>query len=681
MSLLFQIIRTGHASGTHHKLALDALAQVTGPYAERWQRLLLKNATLYLEGAKAPDNQFKDFQNHVLHVRDKMWGGARDKTVNWYQHLLAALRDNNWTEAAWCAGVLSHYFTDPIHPFHTGQSAAENTVHRAVEWSISRSYDALVPLSPALSSQEIAVTAADDWLPQLVVAGAMRSNAHYESLLAHYDFKRGVVDPPAGLDGPGRGIVAGLIRYASASFARVLERAFQESAVVPPDVSLTLATVVATLKVPMKAVLKRIDDKALRREVEAIYDELQATGQVVKALPEEQKVVRALYEKEVLAARKPAPGPHNLDAAEALPASKAHPVREHRPFVPRMKDAQAGETPPAAAGALRANRLPTPPAPPVTDFPRKGIVPVMPASAASPMPAPPLAPATEPATADPVPAAQAVTSSPVVPRIARPANVPAPTIEAEAADSTSAETPVVGSVTPAQPEAAEPPALSHAASVSASSAPVVPSITPHLATAAATAAAAAIPSLGAARSMTRPTSSRDDKPAVAPAKDESAKAAPVAPASSDDSDTRFYLVPGQDVVDAPSIGPKTADRLKEVGIHTVADLFAADPGALAETLDVAHIRAKTIAEWQDQARLVCEVPGLRGTHAQLLVGAGYRDLARIARAEPRQLSADVLKFAQSADGQRLLRSGHPPDIEKIMSWAHAAQKALQFKAA
>ena len=98
-------------------------------------------------------------------------------------------------------------------------------------------------------------------------------------------------------------------------------------------------------------------------------------------------------------------------------------------------------------------------------------------------------------------------------------------------------------------------------------------------------------------------------------------------------------------------------------------------------LGVAHIRAKTIAEWQDQARLVCEVPGLRGTHAQLLVGAGYRDLRRIARAEPRQLSADVLRFAQSADGQRVLRSGTPPDIEKIFSWVHAAERAWAAKAA
>ena len=98
-------------------------------------------------------------------------------------------------------------------------------------------------------------------------------------------------------------------------------------------------------------------------------------------------------------------------------------------------------------------------------------------------------------------------------------------------------------------------------------------------------------------------------------------------------------------------------------------------------MDVAHIRAKTIAEWQDQARLVCEIPGLRGTHAQLLVGAGYRDLRRIARAEPRELSTDLLRYIQTADGQRILRSGGGPDLERIHSWVKAAERVWAAKAA
>ncbi len=84
MSLLFRIIYAAHAKGTHHKLALDALKQLTSPDAERWQRVFLKHAETYLAGSKAPDDQFKDFKNHVLHVRDGYWGGALGKADQWY---------------------------------------------------------------------------------------------------------------------------------------------------------------------------------------------------------------------------------------------------------------------------------------------------------------------------------------------------------------------------------------------------------------------------------------------------------------------------------------------------------------------------------------------------------------------------------------------------------------------
>ena len=137
---------------------------------------------------------------------------------------------------------------------------------------------------------------------------------------------------------------------------------------------------------------------------------------------------------------------------------------------------------------------------------------------------------------------------------------------------------------------------------------------------------------------------------------------------------RFYLTLGQDVVDAPSIGPKTADRLIAEGVNTVGDLMDADAETLAELLDVRHITAETIRDWQAQSALVMSVPNLRGTHAQLIIGAGFRDAESLAAAEPDDLCARVLAFATSREGQRVLRDGSPPDLEAITAWGAAARR-------
>ena len=82
-----------------------------------------------------------------------------------------------------------------------------------------------------------------------------------------------------------------------------------------------------------------------------------------------------------------------------------------------------------------------------------------------------------------------------------------------------------------------------------------------------------------------------------------------------------------------------------------------------------------------QARLVCTIPWLRGTHAQLLVGSGYTSAGVIVEASGGDLSADILKFAATRDGQRILRNGLLLPLDKIAKWAEFATLAELDRAA
>lgn len=541
MSLILTVITAAHARGTHHYLALDAVARLQGRDAEAWRRLLLKHVTGLVEGAKAPDDLFKDFKNHVLHPRDGFWGGAPAKARAWYVDLVEACRREDWPAVAWSAGVLSHYVTDPMQPFHTAQSEAENAIHRAAEWSISRSYADLKGLPEADLSQAVTVPDGEDWLEGLLCQAASDANAQYEKLIAHYDIKRGVVDPPSGLDEVSRPLVARQIGRAVAVYATVLERAFAEAGVRPPDVSLTLEAVVAGLKVPLNKVLKKIGDRRERAVVEAIYDELMATGKVEKTLPEDDRAVREAYQREIVAPRKAAA---KMARAPIGAAVGERSVSEEAERARRLGD--LGAAPPVSPGV-------------------RG--------------------------------------------------------EGEASGPARASS-LLGALERGGAE-------------------------------------------DAAKRFDMPST---DRPV--------ALAGQAPPAAAETRGKRIHLTLDAPVVDAPSIGPRMAERLKPVGVVSVRDLVEGDADAIAGRLGHSAITRDEVQSWQEQTRLVLSIPELRGTHAQLLVGAGLRTAEDVAAIAPDQLCARLLAFAASPQGQRILRQGNPPDVARIKSWVVNAREAL-----
>lgn len=550
MSLLLNVIFASHARSTHHKLALDALRHLQCHEAAQWTDLIISQHAAYLEGAKAPDDDFKDFKNHVLHVKENFWGGAVSSVEHWYGQFIDHLRSSEWKDAAYAAGVLSHYYSDPQMPFHTGQTESEGAVHRAAEWSVTKSYEKL----RSLLEQELGgypqvnMSASENWLEEMVMSGAVLANEYYDLLIDHYNLAIGVKDPPAGLDRVAQEAVARCLGHATIGFARILERAFEESAVRAPEVTLTMKAVLATINVPIRTVVNRLADAKDRQVVEAIYREVQETGKAVHSLPESEKLVRQFHAAEV---RKISIMVLNAEPARPAGQKFGKPLQDEK--TPKQK--------------------------------------VLPSS-----------------TVRPQSIKETLTSA-----TAPPSRTPL------SVENSEANSPVVNQ-SPNSPEAK---------------------------------LMAATPS----------------------ARMQPADLQPVATATQRVMAMRHYLKSQSPIVDAPSIGPKTAARFNAIGIITVEDFLSADPETASSKLAVRHISPDVIREWQAQSKLMVDVPGLRGHDAQLLVAARIENSDQLCNSQATELLAAITEVTTTSLGKSILREGSAPDLEEVKSWIAAAQQA------
>ncbi|QDU96770.1 DUF4332 domain-containing protein [Lignipirellula cremea] len=640
-SLCYRIVHSNSCRSTHHKLALDALVQIRGRMAERWRNLFLKHYEAFLEGAKAPDSKFQDFRNHVLHVNDDDWGGAVEAAQMWYERLLDLLRRSEWEEAAYAAGVLSHYYTDVIQPLHTAQSEIENQIHRAFEWSVFKSYDALLEMiETKVGYPDLEAPETTNWLAQMIRQGAVKANGKYAYVVDHFQLGPSIKDPPAGLDRDLSRVVAELLAYATIGFSRILEKAFEESAVRPPRTIAVLTAVVATFKAPLHFIARKIHDVNEREIVEGIWNELQETGKVEETLPEDDRVVSKLYEREVLG-RRPAYTPRQSprEAAAAL-----------------NLDARNRTRPEPAATPSVAGSIDPRPAHTVAPRPKNRN------TSGDSTPAP---------TDSPFAA-----SGPVVSRSAAPEPRVEPTRSASAEPKTESRT---ESRSPSREEAREARAAARAEASAADAAEPRKSIFN---------LSRYVPKRSA-----RSTEDRTDERSSPSTLSASGASAAASRSSSDRStsdrsasdrssgEPRFYLQRSDDVEQAPSIGVKTAKRLERIGVATVDDLLNLDPHTAARQLSVGHIDADTIRDWQHQALLVCRVPNLRGHDAQILVACGFTTPGETASADPEEVLLLSDEFVLTDAGQRVLRGGQQPDLDEVRNWIRWAGQARALQAA
>jgi len=149
----------------------------------------------------------------------------------------------------------------------------------------------------------------------------------------------------------------------------------------------------------------------------------------------------------------------------------------------------------------------------------------------------------------------------------------------------------------------------------------------------------------------------------------------------DDREPRFFLGLNDPIVAAPSIGPRSAEQLEAIGIHTVADFLDADPDEMADQLGTRRFSADTIEQWQMQSELVCRVPHLRGHDAQILVAVDVTEAEQLAQSDPHQLWERIAPFIDGAEGKRVIRNGKSPDLEEVCDWIRWARSARKLEEA
>lgn len=302
MSLLFEVVFRSACRTTHQRLAVDALRHLRLEAAERWVDLLLVHASELLAGCEAPDRRFEDFLGHVWFVGEPAFGQAPEQACRWYDRTVDALRRRQWAEAAFAAGALSHYVTDPFFPLNTGWTPESSILQRPLEWAVAAAYGLLQQVLEREQGgyPHFEVSRRPDWLPQLVRTGAVLASQHRGALIDHFDLTRAVRDPLAGLDSECQARLAECLGHAVVACARVLERALEEAAAEPPAVETTGVGFGRLLVWPLRGLADWIGNWGAQLEIAALEDELRRTGRVVANLSPEVREIRKLYAEQVL---------------------------------------------------------------------------------------------------------------------------------------------------------------------------------------------------------------------------------------------------------------------------------------------------------------------------------------------------------------------------------------------
>ncbi len=262
---------------THEWIAFKAATSLP----DEWKKVFIKHVEKLLEGAKAPDRSFHDFRNHVMHP--PKWGGAPSAALKWKENMINALKDKNWSEAVYSAGVLSHYIADPFHPLHTGQTAEEAKIHKFFEFGTSRSlkkYDSI-----SMSRKENLA------LDEEIIKGATRSHEYYFDVITMYDPSKANKNKwEDGIPDELHEIIKQILEEATSLVHGAWLDAIKEAAIKPPKTNLTFTSFIMRIKAPIYFVKKWLANRYFKTTTKKMLKELREKGTVYQSIPPDDRL-------------------------------------------------------------------------------------------------------------------------------------------------------------------------------------------------------------------------------------------------------------------------------------------------------------------------------------------------------------------------------------------------------
>ena len=143
-----------------------------------------------------------------------------------------------------------------------------------------------------------------------------------------------------------------------------------------------------------------------------------------------------------------------------------------------------------------------------------------------------------------------------------------------------------------------------------------------------------------------------------------------------------------DVVDPSSaadtalrIDGRTAKKLVQAGVKTVADVLCLDPEAVAADLADRHITAQTVRQWQAQARWMRSLPGLRAVDAWALVACDVMAPEQLAAVSPRTLCRQVERLIRAESEAAPGGAQDAPGLAVVTGWIRWARRTISRRAA